>query len=366
MTTSTESAAPRRNEIVCLSRASNPYLRLLYDHLDELGVSAAPTPRRLSLGWLYRSRSRVRFLHFHWPEGQYRFERGPSALRSLASWAKLGLFMGRLATARLLGYRLVWTIHQVRPHETTSARLDLMAARLLARSAHLLLVHDEATLQTARRELGRTANRAQIVAHGSYVGVYPPGRSRGHARAELGLPAGAFVFLVFGQVRPYKDIELVLEAFSAADLPDAALLVAGPTRHPQLAAVIEAAAAADPRITPVLEFVPDERVAEFFAASDAAVVARGRRRHLGLADPRSVARRPRRLRRDAHLSRSDRRGCRRLALPAGRGGVAACGARTGGARPAGEAPRQDRPRRRARAPLVRYSPGARAPARAEP
>lgn len=253
--------------------AANPYQRLLYAELERYGFRLAPGAT-FTLRWLWRLRREVGFAHFHWPQGHYRFGRGPLRRRSLA-WLKLPLFAARLATARALGYRLVWTIHQVYPHETSGRRLDLLGARLLARSCGVLLAHDCVTAERARAELGRAAAGIAIVPHGSYIDVYPAGREPAAVRAELGVPADAFCFLCLGDLRAYKSLELMLAAFATAELPGAALVIAGTPHDAAQAAAIREAAEVDSRIRPLLGFVPDESVRELYEACDAVVLARG-------------------------------------------------------------------------------------------
>jgi beta-1,4-mannosyltransferase len=250
--------------------AANPYQRLLYEQLTALGIPLAPADR-FRLGALLRMRASVRYLHFHWPQSYWRHEHGPRPLRAPLSLAKIGVFALRLAVARALGFRIAWTVHQVSPHEVAGERIDRLGARVLARLSHVLLAHDEATAEEVRQELGRDA---EVVPHGPYVGVYPAGRSRDEVRAELGLDPRTTMFLAFGDLRAYKAVELLLDAFRAAPLDDAVLLVAGSDRAGHGAPVL-AAAESDPRIRPLLGFVPDRRVAELFAAADVAVVARG-------------------------------------------------------------------------------------------
>ena len=69
----------------------NPYQALLYRHLAAEGLLAEGA-QRLSLGWLRRNRNRVAALHFHWPEGYYRHDRGGPLARSALSWLRLALF----------------------------------------------------------------------------------------------------------------------------------------------------------------------------------------------------------------------------------------------------------------------------------
>jgi beta-1,4-mannosyltransferase len=256
---------------------SNPYQRLLYEHLVAEGIEVvegdAVEAGFLRFRWIVRHRADVDVVHFHWPQGLWHHHGGPEALRRPLSWVKLALLAARLPFARALGYRLVWTIHQVNPHEG-GGRLDRAGARVLARNCDLLLAHDEGTAADARARLGSAALSVEIVPHGNYRGVYPAGRGREEAREELGIAPGAFAFLCFGEIRAYKGIDRLLEAFAAVEAPDVKLVIAGRPVDQASDAAVREAAARDERIVPLLGFVPDERVTELFAACDAAVLAR--------------------------------------------------------------------------------------------
>src|SRR5439155_15164215 len=123
----------------------------------------------LSFGWLWRARRDIDILHFHWRADRYYALRRPLAdgvppppaprFQGIRSWLKLVAFAGRIAAARLLGYRLVWTIHEVYPPESftrppgaVSRRIDRLGGRLLSRKCDLLLAHDVSTRERARAE----------------------------------------------------------------------------------------------------------------------------------------------------------------------------------------------------------------------
>ena len=92
--------------------ARNPYQAILYRALRDAGIGVHAAPR-LSIGWLRRNAERVSVLHFHWPQEYYRYDRGGAGARMVLSWARTAMFGLRLAAARGLGYRIVWTVHQV-------------------------------------------------------------------------------------------------------------------------------------------------------------------------------------------------------------------------------------------------------------
>ena len=214
-------------------------------------------------------------LHFHWPSPYYRHDQGWQSLRLLLSWVRLCLFGLRLTTARILGYRIIWTVHEVYPPETISRTLDRTAAMTLAWASSGLIVHDEATSHAVEMTIPRVRHKIVVIPHASFANVYPAGRDRAVVRAELGIPLDAFVFLCFGHVREYKEIDVLLEAFQSVTADRAFLVVAGLAISEKATGALRAAADRDQRIRIKLGFVPDERVAELFAASDVAIVSRG-------------------------------------------------------------------------------------------
>jgi beta-1,4-mannosyltransferase len=257
------------------TRGENPYVRLLYENLAAFGIRLVPDAR-FRLAWLWAARRDVTFLHFHWGTDRYYVWRRTERRQArLLSWTRLAVFAARLAGARLLGYRVVWTIHEIYPpHSRVGRRLDRLAAKLLARFCDVLLTHDRATAARARDELGRVADRIEVVPHASYAGVYPRGRPASAVRSELGISPEAFVFLCFGKVRRDKAIDALLTAVAALPNPSAVLVVAGHVEDEALGRRIAAAAASDPRIRMLPGFVAPERVVELFDAADAAVFAR--------------------------------------------------------------------------------------------
>jgi len=110
-----------------LARTGNPYLDLLEEQLTALCFTVVPDPP-FTLRWLWQARGNLRFLHFHWrpdlyyvwPGPFYRTRRRRKLVRfqRALTWVTLTRLVARVLGARVLGYRIVWTIHEVLPPET--------------------------------------------------------------------------------------------------------------------------------------------------------------------------------------------------------------------------------------------------------
>jgi len=202
------------------AQKKNPYCSLLHRALREQGVTVVEDAS-LSLPWLKERRDSVQILHLHWLSPFYHHHRG--GLFSL--WRALR-FSSLLSTAHALGYKIVWTMHNYKPHDGRSHMAGMWVRRRLLQLADAITVHCELA-KNELSERGTAPERIHVVPHGNYCGYYPNEVNRDTARSRLGLPKDAKVFLSFGLIRRYKNIERIVEDFSRINDPACILLVAG-------------------------------------------------------------------------------------------------------------------------------------------
>ena len=183
------------------------------------------------------------------------------------------------------GVRLVWTVHNMLPHETAFPDVELRVRRFMAATAELVHVmhgsHPEMIRQTFELDPACTL----VIPHPSFVGAYPDWIDRRGARAHLGLPLGARVLVTFGQIRPYKGHGAFLDAFelAAKQDPDLRWLVAGKIRDEPGGEDFMRSAARHPAVLLHPGFVPDQDVQYFLRAADAAVMPYVRSLNSGVA-----------------------------------------------------------------------------------
>jgi glycosyltransferase involved in cell wall biosynthesis len=167
--------------------------------------------------------------------------------------------------ARAAGKRIVWTCHNLEPHEDATWPVRASFG-MLAGQTDLVICHDDETSERCRN-LYSPSGRFVVMPHGNYEGVYPPGRPREEVLGRVGLPGNAPVLLCIGQVRPYKATDLACDA--VAELGDGvSLLIAGSTPIPAYSQRVKKLVAALPNAVFIAREVTDQEFADFVRASD--------------------------------------------------------------------------------------------------
>ncbi len=261
-------------KIVVLPRSCNPYQRLLYDEFKRSGHSVRYAGQRtrshtlnlllmpLELG-LCRAAG-WRTLHIHWVYGFIipGAERVPFLRRVGQAW-----FSIVLAVARLIGMRVVWTAHNVLPHERVFHD-EIAARRRLAAASDVVLVHAPDALDGLDR-IGAKPRRSAFVPHGPLRPTVDAGTLR-----QPGTGGRPLRLLFFGQVREYKGVEDLLEAMTLVpQTASVSLLVAGDCPDAALRARLTTLAGrCGDRVRLRLEHIPDDEVSALLAAADMVVL----------------------------------------------------------------------------------------------
>lgn len=238
--------------------ADNQYLDRLMTAVGETGLEAVPlrlTPRSVL-------RPGLAAVHVHWPEYLV-----PHRTASPLDALRLARVLAALLVCRARGIRIVWTVHNLGPHDASVTWTSHRAYDVLARTADVFVTHSRAAAERAEARYPRAHGRTVVAHHGHYLGVHPPARrSRAAVRAHYGIPEDAFLLLAFGQIRPYKRLPELARALDG----DAHLLVAGAAIDPSLAEELERSAG--PRTHLDVRRIPDEEVADLYGAADAAAI----------------------------------------------------------------------------------------------
>lgn len=239
---------------------ANRYLDLYYRALEPHGFTLA-RPLVYSDRFLRDHADEFDLIHVQWlHENLWRGPAGP--VRGLVGLWKF------LRLARKLGKRVVWTVHDLEPHDGGNFA-DRVGTALLARSADLVVCHTDATRdRLVARYFGRR-DATVVMRHGNYDGVFPAPRPRAETCANLSLDPSKRTLVAAGGLRTYKGFDLAIEA--AVQLgPDYQLVIAGgyDPRTPEVADDLRRRAADKPDVRLVLRPIGDDELSDLYAAAD--------------------------------------------------------------------------------------------------
>jgi glycosyltransferase involved in cell wall biosynthesis len=247
----------------------NPFQSMLFADLATVDAVARPVPDLAGHLAAAQDTPHPGVLNLHWTTPVL-----ASALTESDARARVDQFAEGLQRFRDAGGRLVWTVHNVLPHDAAYVDSEIRLAGLLAAHADLVHVMSEVTAQAAAPYYRLDPERTVCIPHSSYLGMYPDWLSREGARLRLGVLPSEKVLLALGQIRPYKGLDRLLDFVEDAvhDDPTLRLLVAGPVgRHPD-AGALAARLASMPRTISSRRRVRDDHLQVWLRAADLAVL----------------------------------------------------------------------------------------------
>jgi glycosyltransferase involved in cell wall biosynthesis len=163
---------------------------------------------------------------------------------------------------------LVLTAHDVLPREPRPGQLA--AQRRLYERFDAIVVHSEHGRARLVEELGADDARVHVIPHGVLTHLAEP--PAGKSRCPPPFETDRLVVLMFGLMRPYKGIDILLDAWRGVDgqapLSEAELWIVGMPRMDISA--LRAAAPANVRFMP--RFIGDDELAAYFQRADLVVL----------------------------------------------------------------------------------------------
>lgn len=243
---------------------AGPYNVRFYDAVEAQGAEV--TEAVTSVRWISKNAHRFDVAHIHWPSLLYA-ERSKvlTARRFAVALVILGLLRAR-------GVKIVWTVHNLYPHERcVIPSLDRRMRQIMVQAASRFLVHGPTSERIVLDEFPRMRGRTTVIDFGHWIGAFPQGPSRADMREQLGIAADEKVLLFIGQARRYKNIHGLLDAAEQLERP-VTVVVAGRFKEPDYEAEIRTLAAnARQKVILRIGYVEDDVILGYVKAADALV-----------------------------------------------------------------------------------------------
>lgn len=176
---------------------------------------------------------------------------------------------------KLFGRTVVLTVHDVESLARPAAMGRSTIGRVFGLASRLI-VHNQTSREELIQRLCIDVKKISVIPLGNYLEMTCHVPSPSEARRALGIGEAKKVILFFGQIKEVKGIDLLIEALPAiaSEVPEALLVIAGRpwrTGFSRYEALIDTLGVRD-RCLVHLEYVPDDRVPQYYAAADVVVL----------------------------------------------------------------------------------------------
>ena len=270
-----------RIQLVDPSAFTPPYDHALAAALARAGVDVELVTSRFLYGPVPRADGYRVTEHFYRRTARRGLEgRGRVALKLAEHVPDMLRYRRKAAKADLVHYQWltvqpldVWLLPPRRPRVLTAHDIlpreprprQLAATRRLVGRMDAVIAHSEHGAARLRTELGLEADRVDVIPHGAfdYLTRLPEERS---LPAELAAVEGP-VAMFFGLLRPYKGLDVLLDAWRSVEA-DAELWIVGMPRMD----LEPLGRVADQRVRFVPRFVRDPEIPAFFRRADVVVL----------------------------------------------------------------------------------------------
>ena len=242
-------------------RVFNPIIHVLGVGLKAAGVSILP----ISAGGLWFPAA----LHVHWLEHVFwgRVARRVPVVGNFRAWHLIHVARG----VRRRGGRVVWTLHNLKPHEApTGAQArawQLMTTQFLPLVTDVVVMSHDAVDRLADAFPEVAGARCHVIPHPDFRDFY---EEHGLELRNPTAPNAVPTFAMVGLLRPYKGILEAIELLKARAETPFHLIIAGPGPVTYAQSIVDAIGG-DPRFEFIHSEISHAQFAQVLRRSDAAL-----------------------------------------------------------------------------------------------
>ena len=170
---------------------------------------------------------------------------------------------------RLLGLKLVWTIHNILPHKRGLD--DEERVRWFYHHVDGKIIHFRSNIPELKEKLGVDESPSlHVIPYGTFS-IYPDEMSPEEARRRLGIAEDARILLCIGQIRSNRGYSYFIEALEKLGEPYVGMVV-GRCQDPALEASLRERARTTANLHLEIRFIPDEELQIYLNACDVVVL----------------------------------------------------------------------------------------------
>lgn len=240
---------------------SNKYVENIQSILTSSDIEVYSLKESLKSLKLFKQ---IKVFNFNWFEGtKYK-----NSILVLLDYISKIIFIYIL---KMFNKRIIWTMHNKLSHDTKFERLSKLIIKVFCIKSDYIVIHCSESIEVIKTIYHKIdMKKIKFIEHPNYIENYKS--SNTITKKELSIDGDDLVFLFFGAVRPYKNIELLVEVFNEIEGKNIKLIIAGKPMNKDYEDKIKKMAEGNESIKLVLDFIPDEEVEGYYSLCDIVVL----------------------------------------------------------------------------------------------
>lgn len=253
------------------SSVNNPYQQELSRYLYAQGcqVISSNEGRILPILSIVFSRGKPDILHLHWT---HTLIKSRTVLEIIIKGLRL---IAEILFLKIINVRIIWTVHNISGHGSENNIIENLIHRLLSRLCNAIIVHCEYAKLAVERKykiVEYYRKKICVIPHGNYIESYENIIDRKEAREIMGFVKNEIVFGFFGNIKAYKGIFDLIDAFKRLKEGRVRLLLVGKAENNYIEKQLRKIAEKDKRISLCLGFIPKDEIQIYINCMDVVVL----------------------------------------------------------------------------------------------
>ncbi|WP_199344869.1 MULTISPECIES: glycosyltransferase [Nostoc] len=250
----------------------NPYTKQLIDNLEKLDIKVEFPSLQSSRTFFLPEvvlHGKADIVHLHWLH--------PFFIHStniVVNLLKLLIVIFELVVLKMIGIKIIWTVHNLKNHENINLTLDRIYNIVVAKLSNGIITHCQAAKEEVIKEFSvKKKDKIFVVPHGNYIECYENKIEKVTARESLGLKDSNLVFLFLGTIRPYKGVFELIDTFNQLSSDKVQLVIAGRVHNDnqEMTDTLKQKIANNQRIKLIPGFIPADKIQLYMNACDVVI-----------------------------------------------------------------------------------------------
>lgn len=243
-----------------ISSIYNPYLKLLYDDINEIPIISVNPILPKFLFKKFKGEKSI--VHYHWLE-----------FCNLKEFIILTYKLFLLFIYKLSGGEIVWTMHNLTPHCKKYKKVNFFIRKWMIRIIKFIILHSEHAKPTVCSFYRVPAKMIKIIPHPKYkvqIKEKQISIEKINKLYKIHIKNTKPLFLMYGRISKYKGILEVIKIFIKNDFQ---LIIAGDTakESSEYVNIIKELSKKTKNINVINKFIPTNEEEFIFGAADVAI-----------------------------------------------------------------------------------------------